>query len=69
VSAAREHGLPAVAAPRVGVPWTLVALAALLGAVLVGLLVGPVPIGIGEIARSALARVPFLTVVTPLDAA
>jgi iron complex transport system permease protein len=67
VSVAREHGLPAVAAPRVGVPWTLVALSALLGAVLVGLLVGPVPIGIGEIARSALARVPFLSVATPLD--
>ena len=69
MSAAREHGLPAVAAPRVGVPWTLVALAVLLGAVLVGLLVGPVPIGIGEIARSALAHVPFLSVATPLDAA
>ena len=69
MSAAREHGLPAVAAPRVGVPWTLVALATLLGAVLVGLVVGPVPIGIGEIARSALARVPFLSVATPLDAA
>ena len=69
MSAAREHGLPAVAAPRVGVPWTLVALATLLGAVLVGLVVGPVPIGVGEIARSALAHVPFLNVATPLDAA
>ena len=69
MSAAREHGLPTVVAPRVGIPWTLVALAALLGAMLVGLLVGPVPIGIGEIARSALARVPFLSVATPLDPA
>ena len=68
MSAAREHGLPAVAAPRIGVPWTLVALATLLGAVLVGLVVGPVSIGIGEIARSALAHVPFLSVSTPLDA-
>ncbi len=69
MTAAREHELPAVAAPRVGVPWTLVALAVLLGAVLVGLVVGPVPIGVGDIARSALARVPFLDVSSPLDSA
>jgi iron complex transport system permease protein len=68
VTAAREHELPAVAAPRVGVPWTLVALAVLLGAVLVGLVVGPVPISAGDIARSALSRVPFLDVSSPLDA-
>jgi iron complex transport system permease protein len=66
---AREHHLPAVAAPRVGVPWTLVALAVLLGAVLVGLLVGPVSIGVGAIARSAIAHLPFLNVETRLDAA
>lgn len=69
MTAAREHSLPAVAAPRVGVPWTLVALAVLLGAVLVGLLVGPVPIGVGGIARSAFAHLPFLDVGTRLDAA
>ena len=34
MTTAREHELPAVAAPRVGVPWTLVALAVLLGAVM-----------------------------------
>jgi len=69
VTTAREHELPAVAAPRVGVPWTLVALAVLLGAVLVGLVVGPVPISAGDIARSALSRLPFLDVSSPLDAA
>ena len=69
MTAAREHELPMVAAPRVGVPWTIVALAVLLGAVLVGLVVGPVPIGVGEIARSALAKLPFLDVTSPLDAA
>ena len=69
MTTAREHELPAVAAPRVGVPWTLVALAVLLGAVLVGLVVGPVPISAGDIARSALSRVPFLDVSSPLDAA
>jgi iron complex transport system permease protein len=69
VTAAREHGVPAVVAPRVGVPWTLVALAALCGAVLVGLVVGPVPIGIGPIARSALSHVPLLDAGARLDAA
>ena len=69
MTTAREHELPAVAAPRVGVPWTLVALAVLLGAVLVGLVVGPVPISAGDIARSALSRLPFLDVSSPLDAA
>jgi iron complex transport system permease protein len=69
VTAAREHDLPAIAAPRVGVPWTLVALAVLLAAVLVGLLVGPVPIGVDSIARSAFAHLPFVDVGTRLDAA
>jgi iron complex transport system permease protein len=69
VSLVRGHELPAVSAPRIGVPWTLVALAVLLGAVLVGLVVGPVPIGAGEIARSALAKLPLLSVSSPLDAA
>ena len=69
MSATRGHRLPAVAAPRVGVPWTLVALAALTGAVLVGLAVGPVQIGAGPIARSALSHVPFLGISSPLDPA
>jgi len=41
----------------------------LAGAGLAGLLVGPVDLGVGEIARSALAHVPFLHVHSPLSGA
>ena len=49
--------------PR-GVPrrWGFVAAVFLLGALVVGLGVGPVPIGIGPIAESALSHLPFLHV-------
>ena len=40
----------------------------LVGAGLVGLLVGPVDLGVGEIARSALSHVPFLHVHSSLPA-
>jgi cobalamin transport system permease protein len=53
-----ESVVPAqVASRRVGVPWALAAAGLLLAAVTTGLLVGPVDIGIGAIARSALAHV------------
>jgi iron complex transport system permease protein len=58
-----------VAPRRVTPPWAIGAVAALVGALLAGVLVGPVDIGIGEIARSALARVPFLDYETPLSPA
>ena len=69
MSATREQELPVVVAPRVGVPWTLVAVAILLGALLVGLVVGPVSLGAGAIARSALSHVPLLGAGERLDAA
>jgi iron complex transport system permease protein len=50
-------------------PWALGAVAAVVGALLIGLLVGPVDIGVGQIVRSALARIPFLDVDSPLTAA
>jgi iron complex transport system permease protein len=54
---------------RVRPPWALGAIVAVVGAFLAGVLVGPVDIGIGEIARSALARVPILDYETPLTPA
>jgi iron complex transport system permease protein len=50
-------------------PWALAGVAAVLGALLAGVLIGPVDIGIGAILRSALARLPFLDVDSPLTAA
>jgi iron complex transport system permease protein len=53
-----ESAVPAqVASRRVGVPWALGAAGLLVAAVTTGLVVGPVDIGIGAIARSALAHV------------
>ena len=50
-------------------PWALAAVAAVLGALLAGVLIGPVDIGVGAILRSALARLPFLDVDSPLTPA
>jgi iron complex transport system permease protein len=60
------------AQPRIdvrGVPrgWGLCAVAVLVGSLLVGLGVGPVPIGVGPIVGSALSHVPFLHVHSGLD--
>jgi iron complex transport system permease protein len=49
-------------------PWALGAAAAVVGALLVGLLVGPVDIGAGPIVRSALAHIPGVHVDSPLTA-
>jgi iron complex transport system permease protein len=46
--------------------WAVAATGALVGAALVGLLVGPVPLDVTEILRSAAARLPFVPVETPL---
>lgn len=50
-------------------PWAFAAVAAVLGAFLAGVLIGPVDIGVGAVLRSALARLPFLDVDSPLTAA
>jgi iron complex transport system permease protein len=67
VDAVRERAAT-VAPPRVGLVWALVVLVAVVAALLCGVLVGPVQIGIGDIVLSALARVPFLDVSSPLTA-
>jgi iron complex transport system permease protein len=57
-----------VAARGVSLRWGLCACAFLLGSLLVGLGIGPVPIGAGSILESALSHLPFLHVHSPLDA-
>jgi iron complex transport system permease protein len=64
--AAEEHA-PLVAPRRVTPPWALAAAAAVACALVAGVLVGPVDIGLGAIARSALARLPFVDVQSPLS--
>jgi iron complex transport system permease protein len=56
-----------VAPRRVSLPWAAVAVLTVVAALLAGVLVGPVEIGLGSILRSALARVPFLDVSSPLS--
>jgi len=68
--ARRKRGALAAATVRArGVPpvWGACALVFLLGALLAALAIGPVPIGAGSIARSALARLPLLHVRSPLS--
>jgi iron complex transport system permease protein len=60
---------PSVASRRVGLLWTGVAVVLLLGAVLTGVLVGPVHIGIGGIVRSLLAHLGVLGDSSQLDRA
>jgi iron complex transport system permease protein len=61
---------PALLARPRGVPrrWAVAAFVFLLGALAVGLGVGPVPIGAGPIAESALSHLPFVHVHSPLSA-
>jgi iron complex transport system permease protein len=56
-----------VEARGVSLRWSLCAAAFLLGALLVGLGIGPVPISAGAIFESVLSYVPFLHVHSPLD--
>ena len=54
------------ALPGITLPWTLAAAAFLLVAVLAGLAVGPVGLGVGAVARELLSHVPLLGVQSPL---
>src|SRR5215475_13268493 len=67
-TAGRAEAAPRVEARGVGLRAGLVTFAFLVGALAVGLAVGPVHIGLGEILRSALSYVPFLHVHNPLGA-
>jgi iron complex transport system permease protein len=58
---------PQVASRRVGVPWTLSAAGLLVAAVMAGLLIGPVQIGVEPIARSLLAHLPLIDADSGLD--
>jgi len=69
VDALGERAFPLAAARRVTLPWALVAVGVVLGALVLGVLVGPVHIGLEPIVRSALARLPFLDVSSPLTTA
>ena len=64
-----ERAAELVLPRRVTLPWAVAAAAALVGALLAGVLVGPVDIGVGPIVRSGLARLPFLGVESPLTPA
>jgi iron complex transport system permease protein len=67
MATAREQSAPLVLPRRVTIPGALAATGAVVAALLAGVLVGPVDIGIVDIGKSALARVPFLDVVSPLS--
>ena len=69
MDAAEERAGTLVAPRRVTPPWAIGAIAVVAGALLTGVLVGPVDIGIGAIARSALSRLPFLDIHSPLSPA
>jgi len=58
----------AVRARGVSVVWGACAAAFLMGALLLGLAIGPVGIGVGSIAASALSHIPLSGVHSPLDA-
>jgi iron complex transport system permease protein len=66
VAAVGERPAALDRSPRSTVVWTVAAVVAVVGAVVVGVAVGPVEIGLGAIARSALAHLPFVDVSTPL---
>lgn len=66
VAAKRTEVAPRVEARGISLRAGLVASAFLLAALLAGLAVGPVHIGVGAVLRSALAYVPFLHVHQPL---
>jgi iron complex transport system permease protein len=58
---------PRVVSRRVGVPWTLGAAGLLVAALVIGLLVGPVQIGVEGIGRSLLAQLPLIDASPGLD--
>ena len=68
MDAVREQPFPVARRRRPTLPWAIVAAAALLSAVVTGVLVGPVDIALADIARSALARVPGVALDSPLGA-
>jgi cobalamin transport system permease protein len=68
VKAAPVEAAPRVEARGVGLRAGLVTVGFLVAALAVGLAVGPVHIGLGEILRSVLSYVPFLHVEQPLGA-
>src|SRR5205085_10143306 len=68
VEAAAAEAAPRVEARGVGLRAGLVTRAFLVAALVVGLAVGPVHVGLGSIVRSALSYVPGLHVHQPLDA-
>ncbi|HZB23468.1 MAG TPA: iron ABC transporter permease [Gaiellaceae bacterium] len=65
MAAVRERALP-ISSRRPTLPWAVAAVGALAAAVVAGVLVGPVDIGIGPIARSLLSRLPLVGVESPL---
>ncbi len=67
VDVVRPEAAPRIEARGIGLRWGLAAAAFLLCALLVGLAVGPIGIGAGSIAESALSYVPFLHVRSHLD--
>jgi iron complex transport system permease protein len=62
----RLRAREARALPGITLPWTLAAAAFVLVAVLAGLAVGPVGLGVGAVARELLSHVPLLGVESPL---
>jgi iron complex transport system permease protein len=67
MATAREETAALIGPRRLTVPGALAAVLAVAAALLAGILVGPVHIGIGDIGRSALARLPLLEVSSPLS--
>jgi iron complex transport system permease protein len=69
MATAREQSAPLVVPRRLTIPGALAAILAVVAALLAGVLVGPIDIGIADIGRSALARLPLLDVSSPLTPA
>lgn len=61
-----EYAEAPISARGIPIPWGLAAIAFLLVATLVGLAVGPYPIGVGAIAQAALSHLPLLHIHSPL---
>jgi iron complex transport system permease protein len=56
-----------IAPPGIPIAWGLASVAFLIAAAMVGLAVGPYPIGVGAIAQAALSHLPLLHIHSPLD--
>ena len=67
MATAREQSAPLALPRRITIPGAFAAAGVVVAALLAGVLVGPVDIGIVDIANSALARIPFLDVTSPLS--